>query len=154
MPSRLPVAILGFGAFERHALLSALRTSSAHAAVYREVDTLDEARFVIVDADDAPTLHALRAQDRLARAVCIGASAPDAAGAWMMRPVDAAKALQLLDAVVRRSGLSGDAGLSVKSGPAATSPASPAASGAGHAAQDGERRRGSDSPSRGSDRRA
>lgn len=151
MSHRLSVVILGFGAFERQALLSALRTSSAHAAVYSVVDTLDEARFVIVDTDDAQALQTLGAPGWLARAVCIGSSAPDAAGAWMMRPLDAAKALQLLDAVVRRSGLSGDAGSAAKGVPAA---ASPAAAGPEPTSQDGERRRGSNNATRGGDRRA
>jgi hypothetical protein len=148
MSHRLSVVILGFGAFERQALLSALRTSSAHAAVYSVVDTLDEARFVIVDTDDAQALQTLGAPGWLARAVCIGSSAPDAAGAWMMRPLDAAKTLQLLDAVVRRSSLSGDAAKGV---PAAVSPA---AAGPEPTAQDGERRRGSNNATRGGDRRA
>jgi hypothetical protein len=105
MPHRLPVAILGFGAFERQALESAFRTSVAHAARYRVVATLEEARLVIADTDDLPAVQQLRAQGWLSQTLCIGASAPDEAAAWMMRPVDAAKALQLLDSVAARSGL-------------------------------------------------
>lgn len=105
MPHRLTVAILGFGAFERQALESAFRASVTHAARYRLVSTLEEARLCIADTDDTPAMQRLRAQGSLARALCIGASAPDDAAAWMMRPVDAAKALQVLDAVAARNGL-------------------------------------------------
>ena len=156
MPNRLPVAILGFGAFERQALLSALRTSSVHAATYRVVDASDEARLVIVDTDDVTALQRLRQQGQLPQTVCIGASAPDAAGAWMMRPVDAAKALKLLDVVASRVGLSADAGSVTREGStqAAAAPGPTAsASSPTSATPAAERRRAGDAPARAGDRR-
>jgi hypothetical protein len=143
MPHRLPVAILGFGAFERQALESAFRTSVAHAARYRVVATLEEARLVIADTDDLPAVQQLRAQGRFSQSLCIGASAPDEAAAWMMRPVDAAKALQLLDSVAARSGLA-----SVSQG------ATPRTAAELAAASEPDRRRATDPRQRPGDRRS
>ena len=72
---------------------------------YRQTDTLEGAHFVIADADQAGTLDAVLAADRVADTVFIGSLAPEGALAWMMRPIDALQVLRELDAAValRRS---------------------------------------------------
>jgi two-component system cell cycle response regulator len=99
------VALLGFGDFERSALVSYLRLSGTHVPAYQEADSLANADFVIADADHAGTLDVVLGADRVADAVFIGSLAPDGALAWMMRPIDPLQVFRELDATValRRS---------------------------------------------------
>jgi two-component system, cell cycle response regulator len=104
-PAALRVALLGFGAFERSALVSYLRLSGSHVPAYEEAVSLDEADYVIADADHAGTLDAVLGADRVADTVFIGALAPDGALAWMMRPIDPLQVFREIDATaaLRRS---------------------------------------------------
>jgi hypothetical protein len=102
-----PVTLVGFSAFERNVLTSAIRLSERRHAAYMLVDRLDEARFIVADTDSAGTLEGLQTAGRLRDTVFIGAQAPEHAPAWMMRPIDAAKVLLELDVMVARGAASG-----------------------------------------------
>jgi CheY-like chemotaxis protein len=94
------VALLGFGDFERSALVSYLRLSSSRAPAYEEAESLADADFVIADADHTGTLDEVLGADRVADTVFIGSLAPDGALAWMMRPIDPLQVFRELDATV------------------------------------------------------
>ena len=99
------VALLGFGDFERSALVSYLRLSGTRVPAYAEADSMVGADYVIADADHSGTLDAVLGADRVADTVFIGSLAPDGALAWMMRPIDPMQVFRELDAavVLRRS---------------------------------------------------
>lgn len=98
--ARLRVALLGFGDFERSALVAYLRLSATRVPAYEEAATLTSADYVIADADHAGTLDAVLGADRVADTVFIGSLAPDGALAWMMRPIDPLQVFRELDATV------------------------------------------------------
>jgi CheY-like chemotaxis protein len=100
VPVARRVALLGFGDFERSALVSYLRLSGSRAPAYQEAESLDRADFVIADADHAGTLDEVLGADRVADTVFIGSLAPDGALAWMMRPIDPLQVFRELDATV------------------------------------------------------
>ena len=58
LPARAPlrVALLGFGDFERSAMVSYLRLSATRVPAYQEAETLTSADYLIADADHAGTL--------------------------------------------------------------------------------------------------
>ena len=99
-PAALRVALLGFGDFERSALVSYLRLSAARVPAYQEATSLTGADFAIADADHAGTLDTVIGADRVADTVFIGSLAPDGALAWMMRPIDPLQVLREIDATV------------------------------------------------------
>ena len=94
------VALLGFGDFERSTLASNLRLSGARVPAYQQADVLEDAQFVIADADQAGVLDTVLAADRVSDTVFIGSLAPDGALAWMMRPIDPLQIFRELDATV------------------------------------------------------
>jgi CheY-like chemotaxis protein len=94
------VALLGFGEFERTALVSYLRLSRTRVPAYEEAATLADADFVIADADAAGTIDAVLEADRVADTVFIGSLTPDGALAWMMRPIDPLQVFRELDATM------------------------------------------------------
>ena len=96
----LRVALLGFGAFERSALMSYLRLSGTRVPAYQQTESLVDADFLIVDADHIGTLDAVLGADRVADTVCVGALAPEGALAWMMRPIDPTQVFREIDAAV------------------------------------------------------
>jgi len=99
-PAAQRVALLGFGDFERSALVSYLRLSQSRVPAYQETSLLSSADYVIADADHAGTLDAVIGADRVADTVFIGSLAPDGALAWMMRPIDPLQVFRELDATV------------------------------------------------------
>lgn len=99
-PVAYGVALLGFGAFERHALASYLRLSTRRAHAFRQAETLADAAFAIADADDPAIVASIRAAGRAADTVFIGALAPEGALAWAMRPIDPLHVFRELDAAV------------------------------------------------------
>jgi two-component system, cell cycle response regulator len=123
------VALLGFGDFERSALVSYLRLSSSRVPAYQETATLDSADYVIADADHAGTLDAVLGADRVADTVFIGSLAPDGALAWMMRPIDPLQVFREFDATValRRSQAQGVAQSAQRAALPALPPQAPAA---------------------------
>lgn len=94
------VALLGFGNFERSALVSYLRLSGSRTAAYRQTESIADADFVVADTDHSGTLDAVLGADRVADTVFIGSLAPDGALAWMMRPIDPLQVFRELDAAV------------------------------------------------------
>jgi CheY-like chemotaxis protein len=100
MPAPIPVAILGFSAFDRKALQSYFKLTGRVRPRYEWVLSLEDADLVIADADEAGVLALLKTLGRVADALFIGAQAPPEAAAWMMRPIDPAKVLRGLDALM------------------------------------------------------
>lgn len=92
------VALQGFSPFERSALTSYFRLADHHPA-YEQVDAMDEAQFIIADADHPGVIDAVLAADRAGDTVFVGAQAPEGALAWMMRPIDPLHVLRELDTV-------------------------------------------------------
>ena len=143
-PPAQRVALLGFGDFERSALVSYLRLSGSRVPAYQEAPSLAAADYVIADADHAGTLDAVLGADRVADTVFIGSLAPDGALAWMMRPIDPLQVFRELDATVTLR-------MSQAQAPAAPPPASRragrTAAGGPPVADPAARRAGSASPS-------
>lgn len=99
-PTAHRVLLLGFGEFERHALTSYLRLSGSRDPGYRQVESIEEADFVIADADHPGAIDAVQGADRMADAVFIGSLAPERALGWAMRPIDPLQVFRELDAAV------------------------------------------------------
>ena len=95
------VALLGFGNFERSALVSYLRLSGSRTAAYRQTESIAEADFLVADTDHAGTLDAVLGADRVGDTVFIGSLAPEGALAWMMRPIVPLQVFRELDAAVQ-----------------------------------------------------
>ena len=98
MPALIPVAILGFDATIRLALAASLRATAQRQPGYKPVLGVDDARFVVVDADDPEAQALLRTLGRLGDAVRLSARASD--GADPARVLDLALVMQGLDAKV------------------------------------------------------
>ncbi|MDP1691641.1 MAG: response regulator [Burkholderiaceae bacterium] len=99
-PAAQRVALLGFGDFERSALVSYIRLSGSRVPAYAEAVSLADADYLIADADHAGTLDAVLGAERVADTVFIGSLAPDGALAWMMRPIDPLQVFREIDATV------------------------------------------------------
>jgi len=102
MPVPIPVAILGFSAFDRKALASYFQLTGRTRPRYAHVLNADLADLVIADADEPGVLELLRTLGRVQDALFIGALAPPEAAAWMMRPIDQTQVLRELDALMGR----------------------------------------------------
>ena len=102
MPAAIPVAILGFSAFERAALAAHFKLAEQREPGYRIVLDIDDARFVIADADQPGVAGLLHELGRSDDAVFVGVSGPPEAAAWMMRPIDPAQVLRELDRLVEQ----------------------------------------------------
>lgn len=100
MSVSIPVALLGFSAFERNALASYFRLAARRSPTYIHVLDVDEARFVVADADQSGVPELLQALGRITDAVFVGAQGPEGAASWMMRPIDPVHVLRELDALV------------------------------------------------------
>lgn len=128
MPHPHPVTLVGFSAFERSVLASAIRRSEQRVAAYTLVDRVEDARFIVADTDSAGTVEVVQGAGRVSDTVFIGAQAPERAPAWMMRPIDATKVLLELDVMVAQgsvSGLTSARGLIDPDGSRRTAAASP-----------------------------
>ncbi|MES2715032.1 MAG: response regulator [Pseudomonadota bacterium] len=102
MPAPIPVAILGFSAFDRKALASYFQRGGPGRLRYEHVLNADLADLVIADADEPGVLELLQTLGRVQDALFIGALAPGEAGSWMMRPIDQTQVLRELDALMAR----------------------------------------------------
>lgn len=102
MPVPIPVAILGFSAFDRKALASYFQLVGRNRPRYAHVLNADLADLVIADADEPGVLELLHTLGRVQDALFIGALAPPEAAAWMMRPIDQTQVLRELDALMAR----------------------------------------------------
>lgn len=95
MPALIPVAILGFDATVRLALAASLRATALRQPAYKPVLGLDDARFVVVDADHPEGLALLHTLGRLGDAIRISSRLSE--GADPARVLDLALVLQGLD---------------------------------------------------------
>lgn len=98
--TRFRVALQGFSEFERSALASYFRLAADRYPSYEQTGAMDEAHFIVADADDAAVVQAVVSAERAGDTVFIGAQAPEGAMAWMMRPIDPMHVLRELDARV------------------------------------------------------
>lgn len=101
MPALIPVAILGFDATIRLALAASLRATARRQPGYKPVLGVDDARFVVVDADDPEAQALLRTLGRLGDTVRLSARPSD--GADPARVLDLALVMQGLDAKASQS---------------------------------------------------
>jgi len=117
---RFRVALQGFSEFERSALASYFRLAGDRFPAYEQTGSLDEAAFVVADADDPAAVERVALAARVPDTVFIGAQAPEGALAWMMRPIDPMHVLRELDAAIamRQAGAAGAAGASRELGSA------------------------------------
>ncbi len=97
MQTPVRVAILGFSSFERRALAAHLKLAELRSPQYSVVLEIEQARFVIADADQPGVAELLQQLGRTADAVFVGAAGPPEAAAWMMRPIDPAQVMRELD---------------------------------------------------------
>ena len=97
MQTPVKVAVLGFSSFERKALSAHLKLSELRTPQYSVVLEIEQARFVIADADQPGVTELLQQLGRTADAVFVGAAGPADAAAWMMRPIDPVHILRELD---------------------------------------------------------
>ena len=102
-----PVAFEGFIEFERTALASFFRLARPRGPVLLPVAGAAQAECLVVDADNAAAVAAVRAAGRTRDAVFIGTQAPAGAYAWLTRLIDPQHIVRELIALVelRRSGL-------------------------------------------------
>ncbi|MDE2397352.1 MAG: response regulator [Burkholderiales bacterium] len=98
------VALLGFSDFERGALASCFRLAAQRVPPFVQVEAAAEADFLIVDSDRAEAVRAALELGREPVSVFIGAHPPDAALAWMARPIDPLHVLRELDSMVTMRG--------------------------------------------------
>ncbi len=100
MSSPIPVAILGFGPADRQALSASLASAGRRVPAYQPVLGVDDARYVVVDADHPEGLALLAALGRVADAVLVST----AASGTVSHPetVDPALVLQRLDAMAHK----------------------------------------------------
>jgi CheY-like chemotaxis protein len=99
MTAPVRVALQGFSAFERNALASCFRLSRGATPGYEAVSSIDDAEFMVADADHPEIVAAIVRAGRTGDAIFVGATAPDGAAAWMMRPIDPLYVLRELDAM-------------------------------------------------------
>jgi CheY-like chemotaxis protein len=97
------VAFLGFSEFERRTLASYFRLAATRTPHYALVQMLNDADYLVADADHAPSVALVLATDRLAETVFIGVQPPPGSIAWMTRPIDALHVMRELDAMVAQS---------------------------------------------------
>lgn len=111
MPTPHAVCLLGFSAFERDALAAQFRLALHRQPAYRLVDSLEEARFAVVDGDAQGHCDIIERTGRCGDAVFVGHRARAGALARLPRPIDALSVLRELDTALL---------LSLAPGPAAT----------------------------------
>jgi CheY-like chemotaxis protein len=102
MNPTLRVALHGFSDFEQRALASFFRLAAPPALALELVPDIASARLIVADADHAGAVDSLRAAQRLADTVFVGAMAPDGAAARLPRPIDALHVLRELEALAQR----------------------------------------------------
>jgi CheY-like chemotaxis protein len=97
---RLRVALLGFSDFERAALASYFRLAGDRFPAYEQTESIEDARFIVADADHPGAVQQVQAAGRVGDTVFIGGQAPEGALAWRLRPIDPLQVLRELDAHV------------------------------------------------------
>jgi CheY-like chemotaxis protein len=105
MPQPHRIALLGFSAAERKLLSDAFEALPARTPAYSIGPTmlpmLDDADFIIADADHAASVQLVVVTERVGDTVFIGARPPPfGAAAWMPRPIDAPHVMRELNALL------------------------------------------------------
>lgn len=101
MPDLTPVAILGFCAADRQDLAASLQRTARRSPAYTPVLAIDDARFVVADAEHPEVMALLAALGRAGDALLI--AAPEDSSARFARnavAIDPAWVLQRLDAML------------------------------------------------------
>ena len=94
----VPIALLGFTDAARQALVAGLQAGEPSRAVaYGQVLSVDDAAFVVADADQPGTLELLEALGRVADTVFVGGQPPGGGGGWLARPFTPQEVLRALD---------------------------------------------------------
>jgi CheY-like chemotaxis protein len=97
------VCLLGFSDFERRALAMQFGLVPGRVPSYALVVTLQEARFLVVDADAKAAVQRIFDAGRLTDTVFVGSTLPPGGVlACLRRPIDALSLLRELDAAVQR----------------------------------------------------
>lgn len=99
------IALLGFSRFERATFESFFRLAAKRTPSYAHVTDLDDADYIVADADDASL--AARLQDVDVRSRCVTLGATDHPGVLMRlpRPINLMLVVRALDALPRRQPL-------------------------------------------------
>lgn len=93
------VAVEGFSTFERESLVSFFRLAEARTPSYGIAMSILDAHFIVADADDAGSVAAVIAAERVAETVFVGSGSPGDAMARLPRPVDPVHIVRELDAL-------------------------------------------------------
>lgn len=101
MSIRYRVAVQGFSAFEKATFESFFRLAARRAPAYDYVSDLQQADFVVTDADQLDALEAVQGVGRLRQSVCIGSRPAEGAAAQMPRPINLMNLLRKLDELAR-----------------------------------------------------
>lgn len=96
------IALLGFSAFERNTLGSYFRLASTRDPRYEQAPGIEEADFLVADADHATSVQLVQAVERMPETVFVGSRPPDGAIAWLARPIDPLRVLRELDVMAAR----------------------------------------------------
>ncbi|CAD5370239.1 Response regulatory domain-containing protein [Rubrivivax sp. A210] len=99
MPTAHRIAILGFSEFERATIASTFRLATRAAPRYELVTLLDNADFLVADADHPPSVQLVQVTERMGRAVFVGAQPPPGCVAWMPRPIATPQLMRELDSL-------------------------------------------------------
>jgi two-component system, cell cycle response regulator len=102
VPEAIHVAVLGFSAFERAALVAHFKLADGRIPSYEIVLDIDDARFVIADSDQSGVGELLHELGRTDDAVFVGASGPPEAAALIMRPIDPSHVMRELDRLLEQ----------------------------------------------------
>lgn len=97
MPAPHAVCLIGFSDFERQALSAHFRLAAHRTPGYLLVDSIDSARFLVVDGDASAASERVARERRIGSSIFIGSRAPDGALARLPRPIDALHLLRELD---------------------------------------------------------
>ncbi len=97
---RYTVALQGFGEADRLALTRFFGLGARRAPEYAPADSLDNADFILADADAPGCLAAIVDKGRLRDTVLVASVAPPAGLRWLARPIAPAELLRELDALL------------------------------------------------------
>ncbi|MBS0305372.1 MAG: response regulator [Proteobacteria bacterium] len=94
------IALLGLAAFERSTLSTYFRLAANRTPRYEVGPVLDEADFLVADADHEPSVQLVLATEKAHDTVFVGVRRPAEARAWAARPLEPLTVLRELDALV------------------------------------------------------
>jgi two-component system cell cycle response regulator len=98
------VALLGLRPSEHELVANAFRLPGTGPHRFALAGMMDEADLLVADAADAPSVQLVRATDKLASTVFLGAAAPPGAVACLTRPLDRSELLRALNVLATGPG--------------------------------------------------